>query len=110
MKIDAYSTEVRTTIIGANSVGNEKGIWIPSAIVGGHFHINVVGFGDSGDCTVDIDSASIKGTTWTIECSQADNAVDIPANWDDSNSFTIIRHLTGPTRTEKTVLTPGEAY
>ena len=114
MKIDAYKTEVRTTIIGANGIGNEKGIWVPTAIQGGNFHLNVTGFAQSGDRAVYIESAGIKGTTWVIECSEGDIAVHIPTGWDSSNSFTIIRHFIAappdPARTEKTILTPGQSY
>jgi hypothetical protein len=96
---------VNTAIVGNTAYGNEKGIWIPSAIIGGTFYIKAAGFQQSGDVIVDIDSADLKETTWVIECAHNDTAVSIPANWDDSNSITIIRE-----GGKKTLLTPGKAY
>jgi hypothetical protein len=105
MKISAFWTRVDTNIIGNGAFGNETGIWVPVAIKGGYFYIRSTGFQQSGDVVVKIDSADIQETTWVIECASADTAVSIPAGWDDSNSFTIIRE-----DGSKTLLTPGKAY
>jgi hypothetical protein len=105
MKISAYRTNVNTAIVGNSIYGNEKGVWVPSEILGGTFYIKATGFQQSGDVIVDIDSATIKETTWVIECAEGDTAISIPAGWDDSNSFTIVRETKN-----KTILTPGKAY
>ena len=55
MKIDAYQTHVNTTIIGVHGIGNERGIWVPTAIKGGSFYIKATGFQQTGDAIVDID-------------------------------------------------------
>jgi hypothetical protein len=105
MKVDAWWVNVDTTIIGSGNYGNEKGIWVPTAITGGNFYIRAAGFEQSGDVIVDIDSAGIKETTWVIECGQGDDAVNIPVGWDHSNSITVVRQ-----GGEKTYLIPGKAY
>jgi hypothetical protein len=109
MEIAAWWTNVNTAIIATTEYGNEKGIWVPSEIKGGTFYIRASGFTQSGDVIVDIDTASIEGTTWIIECDQFDNAVDIPAGWNDSNSIQIIRHIP-MAPSERTFLKPGQAY
>jgi hypothetical protein len=111
MKISAWWTTVDTAIVGRIDYSNERGIWVPSAIKGGNFYIHATGFTQSGDVIVDIDSADIKGTTWVIACDEFDNAVDIPAGWDDSNSILVIKHTTDPMKhTVRTYLKPGIAY
>jgi hypothetical protein len=105
MKLSAWWTRVDTNIIGSNTFGNETGIWVPTAIEGGYFYIRATGFQQSGDVIVKFDSKDIKQTTWVIECAFGDTAVSIPADWDDSNSITIIRE-----DGSKTLLTPGKQY
>jgi hypothetical protein len=109
MKIASWWTNVNTTIIGNANYSNEKGIWVPSQIKGGTYYIRASGFNQSGDVIVDIDTETIKGTTWIIECDEFDNAVDIPAQWDDSNSILVIRHIPDEA-SQRTFLTPGQAY
>jgi hypothetical protein len=104
MKISAYRANVDTAIIADTSYSGEIGIWVPSAITGGTFYVKATGFTADTDRVVKIDSAAIVGTTWVIDCAAADKAVQIPENWNNSNSITVIKDGV------VTVLTPGIEY
>jgi hypothetical protein len=91
MKISGYYTNVNTAFVGNANYDNETGILVPNAIVGGTFYIKATGFSQTSDRIVKIQNAGLTGTTWVIHCGGADKAVTIPADWNSSNSITVIK-------------------